>query len=96
MPQVGVGFQHSNCFGNLSSTRVRFLRFGTMVSGVCWRTRRPAGDVDDVSGLPFARLGARGFSVGGRIPLYPAVVADLSSLFRRSAGIASLGFPSFW
>ena len=37
--------------------------------------------MDDVSGLPFARLGAGGLSVGGRIPLHTAVVADLSSLF---------------
>ena len=51
---------------------------------------------DDVLGLPFARLGARGLFVGGRIRLHPVVVSDLSSLFRRSGGIVSLRFPSFW
>ena len=119
---VGVGFRHSSCFGSLSLTRGRFLLFGTMANGVCWRTRSLTPlclrgchdcivycvralcavdgllvcDVDDVSGMPFARLGARGLSVGGRIPLHPVVVADLSSLFRRAGGIASLRFPSFW
>jgi len=51
---------------------------------------------DDVLGLPFARLGARGLFVGGWIRLHPVLVSDLSSLFRRSGGIVSLRFPSFW
>ena len=70
--------------------------YRTWVRALCAVDGLPAGDVDDVSGLPFVRLGARGLSVGGRIPLHPAVVADLSSLFRRSGGIGSLRFPSFW
>ena len=70
--------------------------YRTWVRALCAVDGLPAGDVDDVSGLPFARLGACGLSVGGRVPLHPVVVADLSSLFRRSGGVASLRFPSFW
>ena len=87
------------CFGGLGAQLLCASAYVAVVSYVgplCAVDGLPAGDVDDVSGLPFARLGARGLSVGGRIPLHPAVVADLSSLFRRSGGIVSLRFPSFW
>ena len=70
--------------------------YRTWVRALCAVDGLRACEDEDVSGLPFARLGARGLSVGGWIPLHPVVVSDLSPLFRRSGGIASLRFPSFW
>ena len=46
--------------------------------------------------VPFGGSGLSRVSVRGRVPLAPAVAEDLSLLSRRSVGVRSLRFPSFW
>lgn len=51
---------------------------------------------DGAVGVPFAKSCFSRLSVAGLVSLHPSVVEDLSSLFRRPGGIASLRLPSFW